>query len=156
MALSRSWKYEPLSKSAEHPAHKTWLLRLKSLEFTLVQPKALIAETLVNANIAENNLLKLQTALRAPPEVKSSVAFPLFSLQLRLVFLGDSAPALHFLLREVLFLIAAWLYGHSLLGFLECEKQRLHLFMQPPHRTFLEGENAAGIRHRRGAFKESL
>jgi hypothetical protein len=35
-ALSRSSMYKPLSKGAEHPPHKAWLLRLKNLEFALV------------------------------------------------------------------------------------------------------------------------
>jgi hypothetical protein len=49
--------------------------------------------------------------------VKGSAALPLFGLQLRLAFLGDFAPAFHFLPREVLFFIALGFIGIVSSGF---------------------------------------
>jgi len=69
-----------------------------------------------------------------------------------LLFLGDSAPALHFLPREVFFLTRTGLDGHGLLRFRERTRVTRASLMQPRHHTFLVPESEEGNRHHRSAL----
>ena len=92
-----SGRVRALPKHIQQSPYETDLFRPEDLEFSLVQPDAFAAETLVNVNAAESNLFKLHSALRAFHEVNSALSLPLFSRESYLPLFRQFPPPLCFL-----------------------------------------------------------
>jgi hypothetical protein len=91
-------------QNTQQPPHESAISLSDKIEFPLIQPEAIARETLVDANIAESNLFKLHSALRALHEVERTISLPFFGKELRLPLPGHFPHAFDFQAGKVLIL----------------------------------------------------
>jgi hypothetical protein len=85
------------------------------LQLAGVKPHAAAVEALIDANVAEGDLLQLHPALRAFHEMQRLLPFTLLCLDLRLPLSRELPPPLDLLPPEILFFVLAGLLNHVVL-----------------------------------------
>src|SRR5690242_10550390 len=85
------------------------------LELAGVEPHAPAVEALIDANVAEGDLLQLHPAFRALHEMKRLLPFTLLYLDLRLPLIRELSFTLDLLPPEILFFVLTGLLNHGVL-----------------------------------------